>query len=104
MLGDKAAERVWKHRFAQTLFDYFCEKGLERAEALDDAYAHADAQFLVRGLGSPEDEARYALTWITAHKQDAVVTPFRARPDANANEDTHKTNSVQHRDGASDAD
>ncbi len=107
-LRDKAAERVWKHRFAQTLFDYFCEKGLDRAEALDDAYAHADAQYLVRGLGSPEDEARSALTWITAHKRDAVVTQYRARPDANANDDTYKRTSAhdgaQQMDGASDAD
>ena len=105
---EKAAERIWKHRFAQTLFDYFCKKGLDRAEALDDAYAHADAQFLVRGLRSPEDEARCALTWITAHTGDAVAIHDRTRHETNANDDTHRTTNgsggAQHRDGASDAD
>lgn len=59
-----AAERAWKHRFAQTLYEAFCESGLDRAAALEDAYAHADAQYLVRGQQSPEDEARSSLLWI----------------------------------------
>lgn len=63
---DKSTERAWKHRFAQILFESFCGSGIKKTAALDDAYAHADAQYLVRGLGSPEDEALAALTWIRA--------------------------------------
>ena len=70
---DKAAERAWKHRFAQVLYEHFCFGGLAQAAALDDAYAHADAQYLVRGLGSPEDEARSALTWIEADAEPAAT-------------------------------
>ncbi|GAA0541237.1 hypothetical protein FHS83_000112 [Rhizomicrobium palustre] len=61
---ESAAERAWKHHFAQTLFEAFCASGMERALAIEDAYAHADAQYLVRGLKSPEDEARSSLLWI----------------------------------------
>lgn len=70
---DKAAERAWKHRFAQVLYEHFCFGGLAQAPALDDAYAHADAQYLVRGLGSPEDEARSALTWIQGDAEPAAA-------------------------------
>jgi hypothetical protein len=70
---DKAAERAWKHRFAQVLYEHFCLGGLTQAAALADAYAHADAQYLVRGLGSPEDEARSALTWIQAETEPAAA-------------------------------
>ena len=70
---DKAAERAWKHRFAQVLYEHFCFGGLAQAPALDDAYAHADAQYLVRGLASPEDEARSALTWIQGDAEPAAA-------------------------------
>lgn len=77
MFGDhieRSEERAWKHRFAQTLYEVFCQGGLDRAAALDDAYAHADAQYLVRGLKGPEEEARAALSWIRAHE---VATQVR---------------------------
>ncbi len=70
---DEAAERVWKHRFAQVLYEHFCFGGLAQADALADAYAHADAQYLVRGLNSPEDEARSALSWIEAAREPAAA-------------------------------
>ncbi|GAA0561457.1 hypothetical protein [Rhizomicrobium electricum] len=72
-----AAERAWKHRFAQTLYEAFCESGLDRAAALADAYAHADAQYLVRGELSPENEARSSLLWI----QSDEVQPRAANTD-----------------------
>lgn len=72
---DRAAERAWKHRFAQTLYEAFCAGGVERAAALDDAYAHADAQYLVRGLGSPESEAHSALKWIQTEEPQAAAIP-----------------------------
>lgn len=60
----RSTERAWKHRFAQTLSEFFFLSGVPKTTALDDAYAHADAQYLVRGMESPEDEARSALAWI----------------------------------------
>ena len=78
---DKVAERAWKHRFAQVLYEHFCFGGLAQAAALADAYAHADAQYLVRGLGSPEDEARSALTWIEADMEPAEADRTGDGPD-----------------------
>jgi hypothetical protein len=80
---ERSAERLWKHRFAQTLFEAFCIRGVNRAVALEDAYAHADAQYLVRGLNGPEEEARSALDWIFAEMPGACAgisdgTPQRA--------------------------
>lgn len=77
---NRATERTWKHRFAQTLYEIFCEGGLDRAAALEDAYAHADAQYPVRGLNSPEDEARSAMLWI----RDNEAQPQAANTDDTA--------------------
>lgn len=72
---EKFSERNWKHRFAQTLWDFFSAQGVPRSAALDDAYAHADAHYLVRSLASPEDEARSALHWIWEDAPQTNATP-----------------------------
>lgn len=93
---EKAAERLWKHRFAQTLFEAFCIRGVGRSHALDDAYAHADAQYLVRSLNGPEDEARAALNWIFADtpQSHAGITDG-ATPPANQHNGAHHIESIQ---------
>ena len=93
---ERAAERLWKHRFAQTLFEAFCVRGVNRGVALDDAYAHADAQYLVRGLNAPEDEARTALNWIFADtpQSHAGITDG-ATPPANQHNGAHHIESIQ---------
>jgi hypothetical protein len=50
-------ERAWKHRFSERLSQLFIVNGIAGAEALEDAYAHADHQYGVRGNGTPEHEA-----------------------------------------------
>ena len=79
---DEVSERVWKHRFAQALYEFFYMGGLERDAALEDAYAHADVQYLVRSLASPEDDARSALIWIRADQ--AVLAAGNTHSDAHA--------------------
>lgn len=67
----RTAERAWKHRFAQTLWKFLYLGGAPRAAALDDAYAHADTQYPIRGVESPEDEALSALSGIAAGQTPA---------------------------------
>ncbi len=82
--SDNAQERAWKHRFAQILYEFFYQGGLDPAAALADAYAHADAQYLVRSLASPEDDAKTALTWIRDEMASLTAT--------NTNDDLHIAN------------
>jgi hypothetical protein len=86
----KSAERAWKHRFAQVLYESFCIGGVEKSAALADAYAHADAQYLVRGLGGPEIDAYAALVWIGADEMPANTDDEEANnPAANPHNGAH---------------
>ena len=53
----KLTERAWKHRFSERLAQLFIGNGIGGTEALEDAYAHADYQYGIRGDGTPEHEA-----------------------------------------------
>ena len=93
---ERAAERLWKHRFAQTLFEAFCVRGVSRGVALEDAYAHADAQYLVRGLNGPEHEARSAMNWIFADTpQSHAGIIDGATPPANRHNGAHHIEPLQ---------
>ena len=50
-------ERAWKHRFSERLARAFIAGGIDADDALEDAFAHADHQYQLRGSRTPEQEA-----------------------------------------------
>ena len=55
-------ERAWKHRFSERLAWGFIVGGATVTNALEDAFAHADHQYQLRGIATPELEADSILT------------------------------------------
>lgn len=60
------AEDVWKLRFAQRLQVFFVSRGASPQNALADAHAHAEGQYVARGNGTPEEHAEAEIAAIQA--------------------------------------
>jgi hypothetical protein len=69
-------ERAWKHRFAERLSLFFVSRGVAPEDALEDAYAHADAEYAARESGTPVQYADANIAAIEAETEGRIGSPI----------------------------